>query len=141
MSEADTVSPADVAGLNQAVVARGANLARQIGTGLLVIAGLGAAAWAWLVLRSLDLIGERDRAGLGDDPGAVEQIDLVAALLPYLVYSSLAAGVGVALRLGADYMVARTGGSLTGVRPGEPLASVRRWPPDEADGNGGEAEA
>jgi hypothetical protein len=32
----------------------------------------------------------------------------------------------------ADYTVARTGGSLTGVRAGEPLPSVRRWPPAKA---------
>jgi len=142
MSEADTVSPADVAGLNQAVVARGANLARRAGTGLLAVAGLGVLAWAWTTLRALDVLGE-SYIGFGDDPefGLDDRIDLVAGYFNLLVFAALAAGVGVALRLGADYMVARTGGSLTGVRPGEPLASVRRWPPDEADGNGGEAEA
>ena len=130
MSEADIVSSADVAGLNQAVVARGANLARKAGTGLLVVAGIGVLAWAWLVLRSLDVLG--DSYIEGDDVGVADRVDLVATYSLYLVLASLAAGLGFALRLVANYTVARTGGSLTGVRAGEPLPSVRRWPPAKA---------
>jgi hypothetical protein len=130
MSEADTVSSADVTGLNQAIVARGAKLARLIGTGLMVVAGLGVLAWAWLEVRSLDLFGE---PFLDEDAGVADRVDALAAYVIILLYAALAAGVGVALRLGADYTVARTGGSLTGVRAGEPLPAVRRRPPGDAD--------
>jgi len=134
MSEADTVSPADVDGLNQAVVARGANLARLISTGLFVVAGLGVLAWAWVTLRGVGLFG--DSFDSFEDEPDVElayRLDAVATYVFVLVISALAAGMGVALRLVADYTVARTGGSLTGVRAGQPLASVRRWPPAEAE--------
>ena len=47
------------------------------------------------------------------------------------VAAALTAGAGTALRLAADYAVARTGGSLTGYEPGD------NWPGedqhDEAD--------
>jgi hypothetical protein len=128
MSEADTVSPGDVAGLNQAVMARGAKWARLAGTGLLVVAGIGVLAWAWLEVRSLDLFGE---PFLDEDAGVADRVDALAAYVIILLYAALAAGVGVALRLAADYTVARTGGSLTGVRAGEPLPAVRRWPPGD----------
>jgi hypothetical protein len=132
MSEADTVTAADVAGLNQAVVARAASLARRASTALLVVAGIGLLAWAWITLRGLGVLGDTfDDLG---DPGfgVDERIDLVAGYTIVLVYSALTAGLAVALRLGADYSVARTGGSLTGVRTGEPLSAVRHRPPATA---------
>lgn len=140
MSEADSVTGADVAGLNRAVVARAAHLARLAGTGLLIVAGLGALAWAWLTLRGLGAIG--DSFDFGDDLGLDERVDFVAGYMSLLLYSGLAAGVGVGLRLGADLSVARTGGSLTGVEAGEPLASVRlRRPPGGDSGDGAETGA
>ncbi len=68
----------------------------------------------------------------GDDVGVADRVDLLATYSLYLVLASLAAGLGFALRLVANYTVARTGGSVTGVRAGEPLPSVRRWPPAKA---------
>jgi hypothetical protein len=128
MSEADTVS--DVTGLNQAVVARGANLARLISTGLFVVAGLGVLAWAWVTLRGLGLFGDSfDRFEDEPDVDLNYRLDAVATYVFILVISALAAGLGVALRLVADYTVARTGGSLSGVQAGEPLAAVHRRPP------------
>lgn len=134
MSEADIVSPADVDGLNQAVVARGANLARLISTALFVVAGVGVVAWAWVTLRGLGLFGDSfDRFEDEPDVDLNYRLDAVATYVFILVISALAAGLGVALRLVADYTVARTGGSLTGVRAGEQLATVRRPPPAEPD--------
>ena len=143
MSEADTVTAADVSGLNKALVTRAANLARLTGTGLLVVAGVGALSWAWVTLRGLDLLGD-SFTDFGDAPefGIANRIDLVAGYFALLIYASVAAGLGVALRLAADYTVARTGGSLTGVQTGEPLASVRRralTTPDGDDDVDGEA--
>lgn len=115
-------------------MARGANLARMAGTGLLVVAGIGVLAWVWLAVRGLGLFG--DSFDLFEDVPEVDldyRLDAIASHVVVLVNSVLAAGLGVALRLAADYTVARTGGSLTGVRAGEPLPSVRRWPPAEAE--------
>jgi hypothetical protein len=142
MSEADSVTDADVSGLNQAVVARAANLARRAGTGLLIVAGIGALGWAWITLRGLDLLGD-SYFGLGDDTdlGFDDRIDSVVGYLSLLLYSGLVAGAGLGLRLAADYTVTRTGGSLTGVRAGEPLSPVGRRVSPFADGEGdGEAE-
>ncbi len=98
MSDADidTVTAADVTGLNRAVVARAADLARLVGTGLLIVAGLGVLAWAWLVLRGLDVIGDQY---FGEDLAFNERVDLVAGYVSLLLFSGLAAGVGVGLRL------------------------------------------
>ncbi len=142
-AEGDSVSPADVAGLNQAVVARGADLARLISTGLFVVAALGVVAWAWVTLRGLGIFGDPfDRFDEPPDVDPDYRLDAVATYMFLLVISAMAAGLGVALRLVADYSVARTGGSLTGVRAGETLDAGRRPPPgaadsdDEGDGDG-----
>jgi hypothetical protein len=150
MSEADTVTGADVAGLNQAVVARAANLARLVGTGLLVVAGLGAVAWAWITLRGLGLLGD-SFLGFGrspSGPGLDDQLDVVVGYMSLLLYSSLVAGTGLGLRLAADYTVTRTGGSLTGLQAGEPLSTARRrvspfsnGGSGDVDGDDGEPEA
>jgi hypothetical protein len=140
MSDADTVTAADVTGLNRAVVARAADLARLVGTGLLIVAGLGVLAWAWLMVRGLDLFGD-ELSEFGEDVGFADRVDLVAGYVSLLIFSGLAAGIGVGLRLGADVSVARTGGSLTGVEAGEPLASLRRRPPVGDAGDGDEAPA
>ena len=140
MSEADTVTAADVSGLNQAVVTRAANLARLTGTGLLVVAGLGVLSWAWVTLRSLDLLVGASSTEFDDaaEFGIADRIDLVAGYFVLLIFASVAAGLGVALRLAADYTVARTGGSLTGAQAGEPLASVRRRALTTSDDDGDE---
>jgi hypothetical protein len=141
MSEADTVTAADISRLNQAGVTRAANLARLAGTGLLIVGGIGLLAWAWATLRGLGLLGD-SYEDYSDDPGFGfdDRIDLLASYTIVLACASLAAGLGVALRLAANYTVARTGGSLTGPRAGDPLAPVRRRPPTTEHGDG-ESEA
>jgi len=143
MSEADTVTAADVSGLNQAVVARAANLARLAGTGLLIVAGLGVVAWGWITLRGLGLLGD-SFLGFGRNPsgpGLDDQIDVVVGYISLLLYSSLVAGTGLGLRLAADYTVTRTGGSLTGLAAGEPLTTGRlRVSPFSKGGDAGDGE-
>ncbi|HEY7072144.1 MAG TPA: hypothetical protein VH479_18595 [Acidimicrobiales bacterium] len=143
MSEADTVTAADVSGRNQVVVARAANLARRVGTGLLVVAALGVTAWAWITLRGLGLLGD-SFLGFGrspSGPGLDDQLDVVVGYMSLLLYSSLVAGTGFGLRLAADYTVSRTGGSLTGLQAGEPLSTDRRRISPFADGgDGGDGE-
>src|SRR5262245_24375822 len=101
MSEADTATPTYVTRLNQAGVERAANPARRVGTGLLVVAAIGLLAWVWMTLRALGLLGD-GWEGLAFE----ERLDVIAAAMGLLVYSSLAAGAGVALRLVAGYTVA-----------------------------------
>jgi hypothetical protein len=143
MSEADTVTvtvtAADVAGLNQPVVARAAKLTHRAGAALVVVGALGVLAWAWITLRGLGLLGD-SFAGFGDTPDFSfdDRVDLIAGYFSVLLYASLVAGAGLGLRLLADYAVTRTGGSLTGVQEGEPLYAIRRRslpvPPGGSDG-------
>ena len=55
--------------------------------------------------------------------GLVDRVDIVVADVIFLLYAAFVVGVGVALRLAADYTVAGVGGSLTGFEPGDELAT------------------
>ena len=86
-----------------------------------MIGVVGLVAWLWLTLR---LQIRLDDMAIGSDPfGGGESATLFAdrgadVLVGYtetLVLAALAVGGGLGLRALADYMVARTGGSLTKV--------------------------
>jgi hypothetical protein len=118
----EIVTRDDVVILNRAVVARAAVMARLVGSALIVLAAVAAAAWAWLVVRQqVTMDDESAFSGGFEDLSIGQRIDLFANILPYLVYAGLALGAGIGLRLLADYAQARTGGSLTGYEPGDTL--------------------
>jgi hypothetical protein len=118
----DIVTSEDVIVLNRAVVARAAGFARLGGTAVLVVGGLGLAAWVWVTVRQQQMAEDTMVLAPGSgDLSFGQRVDLVANTYVYLIYAAVAAGVGLALRLVADYAVARTGGSLTGFEPGDTL--------------------
>ena len=118
----DIVTAEDVVVLNRAVVARAAAFARVTGTALLVVAGLALAAWVWVLVRQQQAAEDSlVFVPTGDDLTVGQRVDLFVNTLAYLVYAAVTGGVGVGLRLLADYAVARTGGSLTGFEAGDRL--------------------
>jgi hypothetical protein len=119
----EIVTRDDVVILNRAVVARAAVMARLVGSALIVLAAVAAAAWAWLVVRQQVTMDDASSFSGGgfEDLSIGQRVDLFANILPYLVYAGLALGAGIGLRLLADYAQARTGGSLTGYEPGDTL--------------------
>ncbi len=135
----DLVTEADVAGLNRAAIARTTAFARLAGTVGIVIGAIAALGWAWLTVRTQGEIGDAASISIGggapSDPDFTDRIDLVVNSLALLIYAALVAGVGMALRLGADYAEARTGGSLTGLDVGDELLE---GDDDEDDGMSGE---
>jgi hypothetical protein len=118
----DIVTAEDVVVLNRAVVSRAAAFARVTATALLVVAGLALAAWVWVLVRQQQAAEDSlVFVPTGDDLTVGQRVDLFVNTLAYLVYAAVTGGVGVGLRLLADYAVARTGGSLTGFEPGDRL--------------------
>jgi hypothetical protein len=55
------------------------------------------------------------------DVDLVDRVDLFTPYVGLLVESALVIGFGLALRLIADFLVARSGGTLTGFEPGDVL--------------------
>ena len=140
-SEDLRITADDVLNLNRDVLVATARAARLVGTGLLVIAAVGALLWLWLVLRQQQLIGEADGRfvfGTGDDesPSTKERLDLMASVFGYLVSVALTGGAGMALRMAGQYLTTTSGGSLTAAAVGDPLPSPADdlWIDDDAAG-------
>jgi hypothetical protein len=119
----DILTADDVAHLNGSAVARTAAFARLAGTALVAVGALGTAAWLWSTVRIQVQID--DTGGLSLDPAEsvslAERFDLASQYVATLVFAGLAVAGGLALRLMADYTVARTGGTLTGFVAGDPF--------------------
>jgi hypothetical protein len=134
----DLVTEADVAGLNRAAIARTTAFARLAGTVGIAIGAVAALGWVWLTVRAQGEIGDATNVSFGggppSDPDFTDRIDLVVINLALLIYAALVAGVGMALRLGADYAETRTGGSLTGLDVGDELLQAD----DDEDATSGE---
>jgi hypothetical protein len=127
----DTVTAADITTTNAMMVARAAAFARIAGSALIVVGTIGALAWAWLTVRIQQRLSDVPVSGgfyvdLGSgSPSLLDRIDvLVPSTVVLLMEVALAAGLGVLLRLCADYAVARTGGSLTGYQVGDELPAA-----------------
>ncbi len=125
-NESDTVTPDDIATLNRMAVERSAVFARIAGTVLVLVGVIGTAAWLWYSVRTqLRLDDDQFSATPFGGPGLslADRIDVLSGYVDPVVWSAVAAGVGLGLRVLADYAVARTGGSLTGFQIGDDLAS------------------
>jgi hypothetical protein len=124
----------DVAEANTATLSATAKIARNVGTLLLILAAVGTVGWLWVVARQQGLFGGRDSAGFFISPDGdlslTRRVDLFASSLGMALNFAFLAGMGLALRLGSDYVVSRTGGSLTDLEVGEPWPDLAE---DESD--------
>ena len=123
----DLVTAADVETLNRAVVSRAAIFARFGGVCLIVAGAVGAVLWAWVTYRQ-QVVGYEAIYGF-DPPEAppltvAQRADLFAEKLPMLLFASLTLGMGLLLRLIAEYTRVQVGISLTGYEEGD------RFPPE-----------
>jgi hypothetical protein len=122
-SDDSTLTSDDIAALNGQMVARSAAFARVAGTALVIAGVVAIAAWVWIAVRQQQAL-ESCPAGAGGvspafDVSFSDRIDLLVSQILLGVTGVLAAGVGLGLRLIADYSVVRVGGSLTGFEPGD----------------------
>jgi hypothetical protein len=120
------VTANDVDALNRASIERAGAFVRIAGSVLVVVGALGCAAWLWSTIRTQQQLNGSLGFTLGGDrpPIDVDLVDRVDLFTPYvglLVESALVIGFGLALRLIADFLVARSGGTLTGFEPGDVL--------------------
>ncbi|HKE74864.1 MAG TPA: hypothetical protein VKB57_14680, partial [Acidimicrobiales bacterium] len=132
MSAPEMFTLDDVRDLNAASVARAAAFARVAGSVMVAVGVVGAAAWLWITVRQQAVFnggsGAADPLTPSRDIDFLRRVDAVAIYVALLVSAVLATAAGLGLRLLADYTVARTGGTLTGFRVGDPLP-----PPDGDD--------
>jgi hypothetical protein len=118
------ITEEDVDALNRASIARAAAFVRIAGSALVVVGAVGCLAWLWNVIRAQQQVSTSLRFALGG-PGApievdlVDRLDLFVSVIALLITSALAAGFGLLLRLVADFLVMRSGGTLTGFEPGD----------------------
>jgi hypothetical protein len=123
-ADSEILTADDIGGLNQQAVVRAAAFTRLAGTALVIAGAIATAAWLWLVVRQQQLVDDNGTfstsvAVLDEDVSFVQRIDLFAGQVTLGIWAIVALGVGLGLRLVADYSVARTGGSLTGFEAGD----------------------
>ena len=128
-TEKSRVTDDDVAEINRATLGRTASVSRHVGTALIVLAAVGVAAWLWVLARQQQLLGGGDGSSgfFGSPEGDVsvtERVDLFASSIGFLLNAAMVAGLGLALRLVAEYLLARSGVSLSGLDVGEPWPDV-----------------
>ncbi|MEY2592215.1 MAG: hypothetical protein QOJ67_4199 [Acidimicrobiaceae bacterium] len=125
MSDSDvTITADDVKELNDAAVVRAAAFARFAGTALVGVGALGCLAWFWSTVRAQQSasIGANfglPGTGIERDISLVDRLDLFAPYVGPIVTAALVVGFGLMLRLVADFVVTRMGGSVTGFLPGD----------------------
>ena len=127
MSELDdALTLDDIRDLNRMSVERGAAFVRIAGSIVAGIGVVGALAWLWGAIRTQQ--EALPSAALGF-PGStqpngvswVDRIDLLAPFMGSLVVAAAVTAFGLLLRLLADFLVDRVGGSTTGFEAGESL--------------------
>ena len=116
----------DIRDLNRMSVERAAAFVRIGGAVVIAVGVVGALAWMWTVIRvqqeaspaaMLPFGQSQSEAGLS----LVDRIDLLAPYAGALVIASAAVGFGLFLRLLADFVVDRIGGTTTGFEAGDQL--------------------
>ncbi len=133
----------DVVELNRGVLVGTARFTRLLGTVLMVIGALGALLWLWIVLRQQDVVvGGEGPLQFGLEDGglsAKQRLDILATSFSFLSGVALTAGVGMALRMAGEYVIADKGGSLTRAAVGDALPTGADELPwlTEDDGDGG----
>jgi hypothetical protein len=113
----------DITALNRQAIVRAAAFSRLAGTALVIAGAIAMAAWLWLAVRQQQIVDDAEfsapLSSLDRDVSFVQRLDLLAGQVTLAMWAVVAVGVGLGLRLVADYSVARTGGTLTGYEPGD----------------------
>lgn len=140
-SEELRVTADDVVELNRSVLLGTARFGRLLGTVLMAIGALGGVLWLWVVLRQQDVIGGAAgplNFGLEDaELSPKQRLDSFATSFSFLSGVALTAGLGMALRIAGECVIAEKGGSLTQADVGDPLptaADQLPWLADDDDG-------
>lgn len=117
------VTEAEVVALNRETLARTARWGRYGGNVLIVVGLVGVAGWLWMVARQQQLFGSADPTGgifaFSEEVSPLQRVDLFSTSLGYLLNAVLTGGLGLGLRLVAEHLTIRSGGSLTPLRAGE----------------------
>ena len=127
MSNGARVTAEDVAESNRMAVNRTAALGRQASGVLLVVAAVNIAGWMWSTYRTQSHL---DDSQLGNVPSSL-RFDLFVQSLGLLYTAALVIGVALTLRMAADYLQSRDGGSITGLTIGDALPVAEPDPGDE----------
>jgi hypothetical protein len=142
----ETLTADDITGLNRQSVLRAAAFTRLAGATVLIAGVVAIVAWGWIVVRDqlrLDDFGDFDPVAADSiaveepmdasdplvgfetafdsafDVTFADRVDVLLGRLGFALTAVMAVGIGLGLRLVADYSVARTGGSLTGYEVGD----------------------
>jgi hypothetical protein len=119
------IGPDDIVHLNRRTVERTGATARLAGTALVVVGAVGVAAWLWLTVRQQMTLdddgGGPFRTGRFGETSLTDRLDTAVTTIGLLLSGAIAVVAGLAVRLLADYTIARTGGSLTGFSVGDPV--------------------
>src|SRR5205823_1131860 len=100
--------------------------ARNTGAVVFVVGLIGVAAWLYAVVRAQQALSSRLGSGgfsgsASDDVDLLDRLDSFAPYVTVLVLAALVTGLGVLLRLVADVVADRFGGTVTGYEPGDTI--------------------
>ncbi|HUQ62265.1 MAG TPA: hypothetical protein VM121_00745 [Acidimicrobiales bacterium] len=126
----------DIADLNRTGLAATATIGRILGLVLMVLSAIGVLAWLWITASSQGLVNSGGRFGSSseEDMTFTQRLDLLASTSSFLMSAVLVGGVGMAVRLISELLLARTGGSITGIQVGDRPDPEDFEDVDEADG-------
>ena len=121
-----TLTVDDIEELNREAIARGAAFVSLAGTALVVVGAVGCLAWLWTAVRVQQQLSPGLTLGFSDDASGqnaslLDRVDLFVPYVGSLVIPALVIGFGLLLRLSADLVVARSGGTITGFQAGDRL--------------------
>jgi hypothetical protein len=112
--------------MNRAAIARATAFVRLAGTVVVAIGAIGVLAWLWTAVRAQQQVAPAVTIGLdaqlpSRDVSLIDRIDLLAPYVESLLLAFLVIGFGLLLRLIADFVLDRTGGTITGFEAGDIL--------------------
>jgi len=140
MSDRDNALTADdIHDLNRESVERASAFVRIAGSILVVVGTVGALAWLWSAVRVQQQASSAAAFGLsrssGNDVSWIDRVDLFAPYVGNLVLAASAVGFGLFLRLLADFLVDRVGGTTTAFVEGDELDGLDQDLPAIDDGH------
>jgi hypothetical protein len=115
----------DITDLNRMSVERGAAFVRMAGSAVVGIGIVGVLAWLWTAVRIQQEAtpAEALNFSVSSQHGVswIDRIDLLSPYVSSLVVAAAVTAFGFLLRLLADFLVDRVGGTTTGFEAGDTL--------------------